>query len=460
MNWNALLPEMVLSFGILLLFFLDLTLEKRHFKFLSLVGALTPLLALISLFFVEYPATTLFDMFSVGQLELFGKGVLYILSSLSIIALYDYFTRKDSIYGELPYIVLISTLGLSFFLSSSNLITLFVSLELSSISIYILTAMLRKDYSSKEGAFKYLLMGSVGTALFGMGSAFYYGSTGSFFLVPYADSNTLFSLSLLFLLSALALKVSAVPFHFWTPDAYDGAPTPIVGYVSTAPKLAIYFLLVKLSLLFSHLKPWLLLVAVLSLLSMFYANFVAYAQRSMKRLLAYSSIAHAGYFLLGISLSDKLLHTALLFYVSVYTFATLGSFVILSAFEKNQGFTHHLLDYKGLGRENPLLGAVLSLFFLAFIGIPPMALFVGKLNLFLGLVHTMLMPLAFAFVIASIVSAGYYLRAVSYIFLEEGEGRFRRVSLSAGESLAILVCILFVLILGLFPQLLSDFIKF
>jgi NADH-quinone oxidoreductase subunit N len=205
-------------------------------------------------------------------------------------------------------------------------------------------------------------------------------------LTPYADQNTLFSLFILFFLSALALKVSAVPFHFWTPDAYDGAPTPLVGYIATAPKLALYMLLVKLALLFSQFKLWLVLVAVLSLLSMFYANFTAYAQRSVKRLLAYSSIAHAGYFLLGVSLSDQILQKALLFYLGVYVFAVLGSFVVLSVFEKQEGFSHHLLEYRGLGRENPILGVALSIFLLAFIGIPPMALFVGKLGMFMGLV--------------------------------------------------------------------------
>jgi len=192
---------------------------------------------------------------------------------------------------------------------------------------------------------------------------------------------------------------------------------------------------------------------------MFYANFTAYAQRSVKRLLAYSSIAHAGYFLLGISLSDKLLHTGLLFYVSVYTFATLGSFVVLSALEKSQGFTHHILDYRGLGKENLVLGALLSFFLLAFIGIPPMALFVGKLNLFLGLVHAKLVLLAFAFVVASIISAGYYLKVISYIFLEEGERKYKKVSFSAGESLTLLVCFVLVILFGLFPHLLSNFIR-
>ncbi len=459
MNWNALLPELILSLGILLIFFLDLLLEKRHFRLLSLLGGLVPILAFVALFFVDVPAKALFDTFLVSPFELFGKGILYILSSLSLFALYDYFLKKSSPYGEISYLVLLSTLGLSLFMSSDNLLTLFVSLELSSISIYILVALVRGDYNSKEAAFKYLLMGSVGTALFGMGSVFYYGAVGGFFLVPYADQNTLFSLFILFFLSALALKVSAVPFHFWTPDAYDGAPTPLVGYIATAPKLALYMLLVKLVLLFSQFKLWIVLVAVLSLLSMLYANLTAYAQRSVKRLLAYSSIAHAGYFLLGVSLSDPVLQRALLFYLGVYVFATLGSFVVISVFEKQEGFSHHLLDYKGLGKENPVLGVVLSVFLLAFVGIPPMALFVGKLSMFMGLLNAGLELFALVFVVASIISAGYYLKLMSAMFLEEGEVRFRGGNLSAGESFALLVCLVFVFVFGLFPHLLYTYIR-
>jgi NADH-quinone oxidoreductase subunit N len=458
-NWNALLPEIILSLGILVLFVLELFSERKHFRVLLLLAALLPIVALFSLFFVNFPARTLFDVFEVNRLNLVGKGFIYLLTSLFLFSLQDYYEKKDSSYNELSYLPLLSTLGLSTLLSSVNLGLLFLSLELSSITIYIMIALLRRDYLSKEGSFKYLVIGAVGTAMLALGSAFYYASTGSMFVVGYSKENSLFLLSLFFIMSALALKISAVPYHFWTPDAYEGAPTPITAYLSTVPKLSLYFLLVNLLAYFSHLKQWLILLAVLSLLSMFYANLVAYVQRSVKRLLAYSSIAHAGYFLLGLSLSDPQLQSALLFYVSVYTLATLGSFTVLTILEKREGFSHHLLDYRGLYSQHPVLSSLFALFLFSTVGIPPMALFVGKLGIFLGLVNSGLFPLALAFVVGSLLSVGYYLRVVVAMFLEEGQRKFEPAKTSSGEAVTLLLCSLGVILFGLFPQLIYNLLS-
>ncbi len=459
MNWNALIPELVLALGVLLVFVLELFSQKKHYRLLGLFSAFVPVASLISLLFVQYPAKTLFDLFEVNALNLLGKAVLYILTSLALFSMQDYYEKKDSVYTELSYIPLLSTLGLSILVSSTNLVLVFLSLELSSISMYLMVSLLRGDVLSKEAGYKYLIIGSVGTSMLALGSAFYYASVGSLFFKEYRDENSLFLLSMVLLLSALALKASAVPYHFWTPDAYEGAPTPITGYLSSVPKVALYFFLVQLLGYFYHLKQWLLLVAVLSLLSMFYANFVAYTQKSVKRLMAYSTIAHAGYFLLGISTANQQLQKALLFYVSLYAFASLGSFTIMSVLEKRPGFSHHMLDYRGLFKEHPMLTSLFALFLFAFIGIPPMALFVGKLTLFMGLVHTMLFPLALALLVASSISAGYYLRVIVYLFLEEGEKRFLPAKVSGGEAFTLLVCFLLVVLLGIFPNILYDLIR-
>ncbi|MEN3028003.1 MAG: NADH-quinone oxidoreductase subunit N [Aquificaceae bacterium] len=459
MNWNILIPELTLSLGILLLFTLDLFASKKHYRTLLYIAALVPVFSLLSLLLVQHPAKGFFNLFEVSAVNLLGKAVLYVLTSLSLFAMQDYYERKGSVYTELSYIPLIATLGLSLLMSSTNLVLVLLSLELASISMYLLVSLFREEYLSKEAGFKYLLMGAVATSMFSLGSAFYYASTGSLFLKEYRDENSLFTLSLLLILSALALKASAVPFHFWTPDAYEGAPTPVTGYLSSAPKVALYFLLVQLLTYFHHLKQWLLLVAILSLLSMFYANAVAYVQRSVKRLLAYSTIAHAGYFFLGIATVEPTLQKALLFYVSLYAFASLGSFVVMSVLEKKEGFSHHTLDYRGLYREHPILASLFAFFLFAFIGIPPMALFVGKLGLFMGLAETLLFPLALAFVLASILSAGYYLRVIVLMFLEEGEKRFPPARVSGGEALTLLFCSLLVLLLGIFPHLLYDLIR-
>jgi len=199
-----------------------------------------------------------------------------------------------------------------------------------------------------------------------------------------------------------------VPFHFWTPDAYEGAPTPTTS------------------------------------------------QRSVKRLLAYSSIAHAGYFTLALTAADRVLISSLLFYVFVYALATLGAFTVLSILEKKDHWSHHFLDFKGIGREHPLLASLLSFFLFTLIGIPPMAVFVGKLGIFMGLLKNDLLPLAVVFVVASVISAGYYLKVIVFMFLYEKERDLGRVGVSAGESLALMVSSAGVLILGLFPGLLLD----
>ncbi|ADC89851.1 proton-translocating NADH-quinone oxidoreductase, chain N [Thermocrinis albus DSM 14484] len=458
MKWDVFLPDLILILGILVIFVLELFLGKRHFKFLTLLGATVPVLSFFSLFWVPVNVPIFMESYSVSSVSLVGKAVIYLLTSLALFASYDYFLRKTSPYGELVYLMLSATLGLSLLLSSSTLPVLFLSLELASISMYIMVALLKGDYLSKEASFKYLVIGSIGTASFGMGSVFYYGATGSMRITVPVSENSLVLLAVLLLLSALALKVSAVPFHFWTPDAYEGAPAPVTGYLSTVPKVALYFLLVQLATHLSHVKVWMVMVSVIALLSMFYANLVAYVQKSVKRLLAYSSVAHAGYFLMGVVLSDKILASALLFYASVYAFATLGAFVVLSVLEKKEGFSHHVADFNGLWREKPVLASLLALFLFALIGIPPMALFVGKLALFMGLWGKGFSLLALAFAVASVISAGYYLRVIVHMFMEEG-GRKSLPHVSAGEAFTLLVCGLSVLYLGLFPQTLFSFIQ-
>ncbi len=458
MNWNAILPELLLSIGILVVFFLELFLSKKYYKFLVFVAGIVPLLSVLSLFLVQTPAQAFFGVLYTDTYSLIAKGLIYLITGLSLFASYDYFLKKGSEYGELAYLVLVSSLGLSLLVSSANLALLFLSLELASITMYILIGTFKGEYLSKEASYKYLVIGSIGTAMLAFGSAFYYGAVGSLTLKQYSQDNTLFLLGMFLILSALALKVSSVPFHFWTPDAYEGAPTPITAYISTAPKIALYFLLSKMAMLFSQMKAWVLLVIILSVLSMFYAGLIAYVQRSVKRLLAYSSVAHAGYFLLGVIVWDKFLNSAMLFYLSVYAFAVLGSFVVLTVLEKRENFTHHFMDYRGLGRYDTLLAVLLSLFLFAMIGIPPMALFIGKLGIFAGLVKLDLLPLALLFLLASLISTGYYLKVIVYMFMEGSERKWQKVEVSVGEAFVILVCAIAVVFLGLFPNVLYELI--
>ncbi|AAC07305.1 NADH-quinone oxidoreductase subunit N [Aquifex aeolicus] len=459
MNWNAILPEAILAIGILTVFILELFLERKHYKFLSVLAFIFVVLSGYSIFFVNYPAKLFFDGFSVDALNLIGKLFILAVTGFVLLSSYDYFSKKNSQYGELPYLYLIATLGLMVMISSDNLAIIFTGLELASITMYILVGLFRREYLSKEGAFKYLVIGTTGTSMYALGSALVYASSGSMVLSPVKEENTLFALGVILIISALALKVSAVPFHFWTPDAYEGAPTPTTAYLSTVPKIGMYFLFVKLTMyLFSAFPDWKYVVMLLAVLSMFYGNIVAYAQKSVKRLLAYSSIAHAGYFLTALTAVDKHLFSALLFYVFVYALATVGAFTVLAILEKKEGWTHHFLDFKGLKEENPVLASMLALFLFALIGIPPAAVFLGKLGIFFGLVKTDMFALGILFAIASLISAGYYLKVIVYMFLYSGEVRHGQTTVSAGEAFTVLGTAFLVIFFGLFPHVVLDFI--
>ncbi len=452
MNWNALLPELVLSIGVLLVFTLEILMKERHQRTLSLVAFLVLVASAFSVFFVNYPARTLFDGFSVDGYNLLAKFLMIAVTGLVLISSYDYFSKKGSPYGEIPYLYLIALLGFMVMISSENLAIVFVGLELASITMYILVGLFRREYLSKEGAFKYLVIGTTGTSMFVLGSALVYGSTGTITLSAKNTGDPIFALGVLFLISALALKVSAVPFHFWTPDAYEGAPTPTTSFLATVPKIGVYFLFVKLTIyLFSTLPSWKVVLAVIAVASMFYGNLMAYVQRSVKRLLAYSSIAHAGYFTVALTSVDRVLISALLFYVVAYAVATLGAFTVLSVLEKKEGWTHSFTDFKGLFREHPVLASMLALFLFALIGIPPMAVFVGKLAIFMGLVKIEMFPLAVLFALASVISAGYYIKVIVYMFLHDKERGYGGVEVSAGESLTLVVTCFGVILLGLFP---------
>ncbi len=462
MNWNTLLPEILLSVGILLVFGLELFLKEKHYKTLTLLSLAVVILSAFSVLFVNYPSVTLFNGFSITGITLVAKFLLLIVTGLVLLASYDFFMKKESVYGELPYLYLLALLGFMVMLSSENLAIIFVGLELASITMYIMVGLFRKEYLSKEGAFKYLVVGATGTSMYTLGSGLVYGSTGSLLLSSQKANDPILALGVLLLMSALALKVSAVPFHFWTPDAYEGAPTPTTSFLATVPKIAMYFLFVKLTIfLFSTIPVWEFLIGVVAVVSMFYGNFMAYAQGSVKRLLAYSSIAHAGYFTLALTKVDSFLFSSLLFYVFVYALATFGAFTVLSILEKKEGWTHHFLDFKGLAKEHPLLSSLLALFLFALIGIPPMAIFVGKLGIFMGLVKNDLLVLAILLVIASLISAGYYLKIIVYVFLYEKERDLGSISVSAGESFALLISAVFVLLLGVFPNtLISLLLRF
>ncbi len=386
----------------------------------------------------------------------------------------DYLVPRSLPVAEFATILVFAMTGAMLIAASADLLLLFLGLELMVLPGYLLAGFHKTDTYSTEGAIKYFLLGSFSSAIFLFGLAFVWGLTGSTRIediagvlgaVAVGDQplSPGLAMGLAFLTTGVAFKIAAVPFHYWTPDAYQGSPTPITGYLSVGPKVGAFALILRLFV--EALGPlsaeWMWPVIVLATLTMTLGNLVALTQDNVKRMLAYSSIAHTGYMLVGLAAwaGDPLDRDdgiqALLFYGVAYAFMNLGAFAVIAALQKRTGVTSSLGTFAGLGRREPLLGILMTLFMLSLIGIPPTAGFFAKANIILAAVEAggPLTALAFITVINAAVAAFYYLRVVVYMFMRDSpsdaapvlpHGALLWGGLVAASALTIL--------LGLFPE--------
>jgi NADH-quinone oxidoreductase subunit N len=340
--------------------------------------------------------------------------------------------------------------------SAIELVLIFIALEISSISSYVLAGFRRREASSAESSLKYFLLGSFATAFFLYGVALMFGATGSTNINEISKTLQAGPIPLLayvavaFMFVGLGFKVAAAPFHVWTPDVYEGAPAPIVGFMSTAPKAAAFAVLLRVVFVI-HVPGMLWLMWVAAALSMTLGNMGALVQNNVKRLLAYSSIAHAGYILVAFAASPQLGTSAAMFYTAAYAAMNLGAFAVVSHFA-NAGERYVTLeDYEGLGRSSPLLAATLTLFLLSLIGIPMTGGFFAKFYVFSAVVKANLIWLTIIGVLNSGVGAYYYLRIIVMMYMRESpkEVPVTRVPFALGLALA--VCSAATLYLGMFP---------
>ena len=375
---------------------------------------------------------------------------------------FDWLEREGLDKGEFYVLVLLATVGMMVLGAARDLIVVFLSLELMSIAVYVLTAFQRSDPRSSEAGLKYFLIGAFASAFLLFGIAFLYGATGTTNLarvVPRvaeaaADGNVLLYLGTGLLLVGFGFKISAVPFHMWTPDAYEGAPTPVTGYMAAGVKAAAFAALLRV--LTVELMPaadaWQVALWWVAVLTMVLPNLVALAQDDVKRMLAYSSVAHAGYLLVGVVSANALGRSAALFYLAVYTLMTLGSFAVVYHVAGKGDRRRHLSDFAGLGWRRPLLGVAMVIFLLSLAGFPPTGGFVGKLYLLRAAVDAGQVGLAVTLVLTSLVAYYYYLRVVWKMYFEEAPEEAAspgRPGPSFRFSAA--VCAAGILLLGLLP---------
>jgi NADH-quinone oxidoreductase subunit N len=359
----------------------------------------------------------------------FAKVVIYLASAVAIPLGERWFARRDMARFEYPVLVLLAALGMGMMVSAGDLISLYVSIELQSLALYILAAFHKGDAKSSEAGLKYFVLGALSSGILLYGASLVYGFAGStrFELIAAAMSHgaglgALFGL--VFVISGIAFKVSAAPFHMWTPDVYEGAPTPVVGFFAGAPKLAAMVLLARVlnEAFGDSVDRWRQILVVAALLSVAVGAFAGLAQSNLKRLWAYSSIAGIGYALVGLAAGGTTGVQAMLVYMVLYVIDVTGFFACLSALSRNGKPMETMADFAGLVRERPVLGIAMTIFSLSALGLPPMSGLWGKYYVFKAALGAGLAPVAVAALVGSVVAAFYYLRLIKVMWLDPSPG--------------------------------------
>jgi NADH-quinone oxidoreductase subunit N len=398
-------------------------------------------------------------------LDAFGVYLHFLIlgiTALTVLASLRYVEQEDIPPGEYYALLLFGAIGMGVMVMGNELVLIFLGLETSSIATYILAGIRRRELKSNESAMKYFLLGSFATAFFLYGIALLFGSTGSTFLPVVAsklnvnDPLVLMAMAMVFV--GLGFKVATAPFQIWTPDVYEGAPTPVTAFLSAGPKAAAFAAFLKI--FFIALEPaidtWFWLIWGCAVLTMFVGNLGALVQDNIKRMLAYSSIAHAGYILVAFAARSELGIAAVLFYLVAYALMKLGAFSLVS--HVSQGESRQSIDdYAGLHTRHPVLAACLAIFMLSLIGIPLTGGFLGKFYVFTAAVKENLIWLVILGVINSVVSAGYYLRVVKVMYMNEPRGELSLAPVPASLAFVLALTTIGTVYLGILPDAVMRF---
>lgn len=484
-DMSLIVPEIIVSVTLLLIVLFDLiySKDKKIIPYISLIGLFAALYYLVNNIGVQEHAfitSNTGNEFGLLSIDAFGSyfKVIILITSILIIFFSKASSEIKSIVdrsGEYYALLFGMILGMMFMVSASDLIMLYLSVELLSLSSYVLAGFTKLRDRNSEASLKYLIYGVASSGLMLFGISIVYGLTGATNLfvinntLQFADVNSLaYSFALILIFAGIGFKISAAPFHFWTPDVYEGAPISITAFLSVASKAAGFALLIRFihsTFLISNVEgKWILLqgfdwqtfIIIISILTMTLGNFAAIWQDNVKRMLAYSSIAHAGYMLLGIAvLSDQGL-LAVMIYFLVYLLMNIGSFYIVMIIA-NQIDSEDINDYNKLGYSAPFLGVALTIFLISLTGLPPTAGFISKLYIFIALIDAKMIAVAIIAVLNSVVSLYYYIRVLKHMFLNESEGKVPPIKTSANDVVFILILLIPTLFLGLYFSPMVDF---
>lgn len=387
------------------------------------------------------------DLFRADAFAAFAKALIYLAAIGCLVVAPDYFDRRGALKAEYPILVIFAALGMSIMVSAGDFLTLYVGLELNSLAAYVMAAFLRTDRRSAEAGLKYFVLGALASGILLYGISLLYGLTGS---TSFTDVSSVLAgeistgalFGLIFVLAGLAFKISAVPFHMWTPDVYEGAPTPVTTFFATAPKVAAVGLTTRVALevFGGQADAWRQIVIFASLASIIVGALGAIGQQNLKRLLAYSSINNVGFILLGLAVATASGASAMLIYLFVYVAMSLGSFVALLMLRDEEGNLYETFaDISGLSLSRPLLAWCLLLLMFSLAGIPPLLGFYGKFVVFQATVEAGLIALGAIAIAASVVGAFYYIKFVKVMFFDEPAGVVTGKS-GAGHWAVLLIC--------------------
>jgi len=457
---GPLLPTLIVLAAAALVLLLDLGprwIARELLAAVALVGLVAALLVTLARWGTAGRAFR--DMIVLDNFALFFNVVICYATALIVLLSMDYLRRTGNDSAEYWALVLFATAGMMLLAAAGDLVVVFLGLELMSLSLYVLAGLFKRELASGEAALKYFLLGAFASSFLLYGIALIYGAAGTTSLDRIAlamagrTNDPLFVIGLGLMLVGFGFKISSVPFHMWAPDVYQGAPTSVTALIATGSKAAAFAALIRVLAVQLRGVPadWTAMVWVAAALTMTVGNVVAIAQSNLKRMLAYSSIAHVGYMLVGLVAGGTGGTGAVLFYLLTYTFTTAGAFGVITLCERARVEAVEVGDYAGLARRHPVLAAALGIFLLSLIGIPPLAGFVGKFYVFGAAVRAGYVWLAVIGVLNSAVAAYYYLRVVVFMYMREPEGAATAYAPSFAGSLALTIALLAIVLLGVMP---------
>ncbi|MDW7644796.1 MAG: NADH-quinone oxidoreductase subunit N [Desulfuromonadales bacterium] len=470
-NFGAIMPSLILTcfgMGLLLVSVFSRKGQTAHLAWIAILGLIVT--GFYSLSGWNNPQWGFAESVVLDNFATFFNFTFLIAAGLTILMSDDYLKREGYPIGEYYPLILLTTAGAMWMASGNDLMTVFLGLEVLSVSLYVLAGLFRGQLQSNEAGLKYFLLGAFSTGFLLYGIALTYGVTGTTKIKGIADyfaanpdmlASPMAIAGMLLMSSGFLFKIAAVPFHMWTPDVYQGAPTPVTAFMSAGPKAAAFAAFIRVMTIGMEgmEADWTALFWVLAVLTMIIGNFVAIYQTNLKRMLAYSSVAHAGYAMVGLVAANEIGVSGILFYMLAYTFMNIGAFAVLVLAGKTGEENLTLEGFAGFGFKRPMLGVAMTIFLFSLMGIPPTAGFAGKFFIFAGAVKAGYIWLAVIGVLNSAVSLYYYLRLMVYMYFKNPEEDFSWVKIHAGAAVSIVIAIVGVLYLGILPESVMELAK-